>query len=410
MSHFFSQTEEDTKEEKRTNKLLESSSEEEKISKKDSKLSALKLELLEAQENPSNKNIDKALRTIQKNMKLLKNNPPFLVKFFTSIDSAKKVSKSIKEKAKDIYEKMTETIVIDFKKEKKQFSLQERIIDIINLKDCKTKIIKLEELQAHNPAEKFKILLTKVLVFLQNRYLNDLIACFKEIKNIYDVEETVLFNEIDLKKLFISQFTLYFNFLINYKEEELINELASILRCLDEETVKRKMLEYKYLIKNEYLFTDIFDYKLMYFVKNDKLEEAIQFYKENKSDFKIEEQIIKLGLHELARKCFDHNEYLLSFEIYQDLFNHEKSEEVEEILFALCAIIPSKLKDQKFFEHFIDCFLAFENEMLLKSCRKKEEIFRAFFYKESGNYAMAERILLENGFHAKVEQTGSLIK
>lgn len=404
MSHFFSTTKEDSFTPK---KYQSDSSEEEKQSKKTSKKTLINQEILEAQTNPSNKSVEKVIKSVQKNKNHVTKQQ--LLNFYTLISKAKKVSLSTKNKLKEIVDHFGEEVKIELKKEKRKISLQEEIIEILNFTDLNEKIAALEKLNSTNKSERFKILQTKVLVYLQNNILTDLITCFKEMKEIFK-EESLIFNDFDLKKLFVSQVGMYFNYLMNYKEDALINETADLLRDINKEVVERKLLEYNYFVKNNCIFTESFDFKMLYFIKNDKLEECISFYEENKEIFNLEEEIIRKGMIELGKQCFLNKKYSLSFEILQKVYYSDNTDiSLEEILLVNCVLIPSELKNEKFFEYFLNSFLSYENEMLLESCKTKNEIFRAFFYKENGMFNKAEDVLFKCGYEVEIEKKGTFI-
>ncbi|RVD93179.1 hypothetical protein TUBRATIS_003050 [Tubulinosema ratisbonensis] len=405
MSHFFSSSKQENSSKPQKN-YQSDSTESEKSHKKTDKLTILKEKLSQTLANPTNKSVDKAIKSIHRNVKLIKDKQ-FLIDFYNSISAAKKVSSSTKSKLKEMIDQMNEEIKLEIKKEKRKISLQEQILEILNFKEVNDKLRKLEQLSWENKAERFKILLTKVLILLQNNILCDLLNCFVEMKELFK-EKSLIFNDFDLKNLFVSQFGMYFNFLMTYQEDSLINELALLLSDINKEIVERKVLEYKYFVKNDFIQTELFEFKLLSLVKNDKLEESILFYEKNKEIFDLEDEVVKKGLVEFGKKCFDTKKYFLSFEVLQRVYYFDKSE--EDLLFVNCVVIPSQVKNERFFEYFLESFLRCENEMLLSSCKSKNEIFRAFFLKENGFYDQSEEILLKCGYKVEVERSGTFMK
>ena len=106
MSHFFADYANDIPEEKKKQfKYQEDISDDEGPSRKDQKIQTIRLEIMQSEENFTNKTVEKALRTLLKNVKLLKEEI-FVPKFFSKIKNEKKISANLKLKVNELEEKM----------------------------------------------------------------------------------------------------------------------------------------------------------------------------------------------------------------------------------------------------------------------------------------------------------------
>lgn len=405
MSQFFSDIDEPAKEAtKKDTAQREFSDEEEIFNKKEVRVQAVRLEILQAEESLSNKSVDRVLRLLQKNQKFLSKDMHFVKKFLDNVLVAKKISQTVKSKCREFLSKFfeTDTQILKAGALRKKATLSEELSVIMNLKNFATKCKRIDGLleRTTSETEKFKVLVSKMLIYinnLENCNMQSVYSLTCQISDIYDRNDTLVFEDVDMKRLFVHQIGTYLDGLLRVIVEDtysLLEKISGVLCKYDESMVSKKMLSFKYFLLGEYVENQDCDFRLLYLTKNQKNYEALTYFAENMSYLlESEERPVLVALYEFGHWCFTAGEYNASFKALQRCY-YSGFEDCESRLLILCCILNRDIVGEEFFCYFLEQLSALEkNPMLLESGIKKKEILRAFLLLSCYDYMGCESIL-----------------
>lgn len=378
--------------------------EEDAVSKKDSRIQAIKLEILHAEESLNNKSVDKVLRLLQKSSRFLSEVQQLVQSFFQKVLANKKVSQATKSKCTAFMEKFEreEMDVWRSRNVERKGSVVNDLSTIMCLKDVDEKCRKLRNLQKHTTgvAEKFKVLMSELMVLVhvsEKRYLEQIRDLVCQLSEMYKNNVSLSVDGVDLKKLFVQQARTHLVMLLSFVTEEeqfIFDDIANALRKYDQEYVDRKTLEFKYFHLHDFVENEDSNFKLLYMTKNGMYDSALQYFEENEGNLlKSEEKPVLDAMLMLGNWAFCAKKYILAFKLLQRCY-YSNYRCCETKLLVLCCVLNYKILHEKFFQHFIDQVSVLEkNPLLLESGCLRDEIFRAFFLLMSYDHAECENIL-----------------
>lgn len=382
----------------------ELSDDEDAVSKRDSKVQAIRLEIRNAEESLNNKSVDKVLRLLQKSSRFLSEVQPLVQSFFQKVLASKKVSQATKSKCvafKERFEREEENVERDEGVVKK-VSVGDELAAIMSLKDVDEKCRKLKNLQKHTTGdtEKFKVLMSELMVLVhasEKRYLEQIRDLVCQLSEMYKNRGSLSMDGVDLKKLFVQQARTHLGMLLSFvsrEEQSIFADIVSALREHDQEYVDRRMLEFKYFHLHDFVENEDRNFKLLYLTKNEMYDSALQYFEENKGYLlESEEKPVLDALLMLGGWAFYAKRYLLAFRLLQRCYYSNYSN-CEMKLLVLCCILNYKVVHEKFFQHFVEQLSVLEkNPLLLESGCLRDEVFRAFFLLMSYDHAACENIL-----------------
>lgn len=382
----------------------ELSDDEDGVSKQDSKIQAIRLEIRNAEESLNNKSVDKVLRLLQKSSRFLHEVQPLVQGFFQKVLANKKVSQATKSKCVAFMERFEgeERNVQRGEGVEKKVSVGDELAAIMSLKDVDEKCQKLKSLQKHaaGDSEKFKVLMSELMVLVhasETKYLEQIRSLVCQLSEMCKSSGSLSMDGVDLKKLFVQQARTHLGMLLSFvstEEQSIFTDIVGALREHDQEYVDRRMLEFKYYHLHDFVENGDRNFRLLYLTKNEMYDSALQYFEENEGYIlETEEKPVLDGLLMLGSWAFYTKKYLLAFRLLQRCYYSSYST-CEMKLLVLCCILNYKVMRERFFQHFVEQLSVLEkNPLLLESGCLRHEVFRAFFLLMSYDHTECENIL-----------------
>lgn len=406
MSQFFSDVDAPVNESRKKVAQQRESSDEgqgEGMNKKEARIQALRLEMLQAEESLNNKSVDKTLRSLQKNAKFVDKDLPFVRKFFERVAESKKVSQAIKDRCVVFAAKLyDEGKVVQNVNVKKRVSVREELDAIVSLRDTDEKCRRINDLLencASNP-ETFEILKTKLFILVNKgdrRHIDTVYSTVLDVCALYDSTASLVLDGTDLKKLFVQQIKTYLNMIlltITEDEKSMFMKIANAFRKYDESTVNRKVLDFKYFVLHESVSVDDKDFKLLYLVRNEVHDQALRYFEDNEEYLlAADEKPVLEACHVLGLWCFRSKHFMSAFKALQRCHYYGHGN-YETKLLVLCCLLNHDVREERFFKYFLEQLAVLEkNALQLESGVPKNEIMRAFFFLMCHDNVSCEGIL-----------------
>lgn len=417
MSRFFQNFEEEKKETKK--KTLEVAKQNEiKLSKVEMKLKEIEEKVEEIQKNEKNfeKLFKKFMSEIKKYSTFFDNEIPnfildlfehkkvkgskqmkILVDNFLADFNKKEEEIVIKKESKETKGKLEDILLIDDDKEKEQIlsEMFEKTDEIE--KNCEIGISLFTTYSRVNEPKNMITILIKLL-----KYINDEPECDNSFTKILKKNIDIYLGKIyDI--LTNENYDFYLNLLDMLKNVNYKNNSDFI------QTVTERTFEFDFFKKEKFYITNNFIFDLLFYIKNNNYERALELYNSNNIIFDKSKRSI-LILFEFSKFLAKNNNFDLSFKILcSENFKTYAFFNYKIELFSLCVILSQNFKkmilnnsdELKNFSNeitslnsFLDEFKRFDsNYLLLESEDLIFEIFRAFFYCEKMDFKECSKII-----------------